>query len=115
MADKLIEIRNLVKAYQTGDGPFVALQNIHLDIFRGEFLGITGKSGAAATAAELGAAGGRPASSEACLRLPASWKNQFNAVFHVLRLVAPSLRAASRSRMNSRAEATVARCLLVLQ
>ena len=45
----LIEIRNLVKAYQTGDGPFVALQDVNLDICRGEFLGITGKSGAGKT------------------------------------------------------------------
>ncbi|GAB4579896.1 MAG: hypothetical protein Fur0022_26350 [Anaerolineales bacterium] len=45
----LFEIRNLVKAYQTGDGPFMALQNINLDIYRGEFLGITGKSGAGKT------------------------------------------------------------------
>ncbi|HUF39407.1 MAG TPA: ATP-binding cassette domain-containing protein, partial [Anaerolineales bacterium] len=40
---------SLVKAYRTGDGPFVALQDIDLDIRRGEFLGITGKSGAGKT------------------------------------------------------------------
>jgi putative ABC transport system ATP-binding protein len=45
----LIEIRNLTKAYQTGHGPFVALHDIHLEIYRGEFLGITGKSGAGKT------------------------------------------------------------------
>ena len=45
----LIEIRALVKAYRTGDGPFVALQDIDLEIRRGEFLGITGKSGAGKT------------------------------------------------------------------
>ncbi|HLF88627.1 MAG TPA: ATP-binding cassette domain-containing protein [Anaerolineales bacterium] len=49
MADKLIEIRNLVKAYETGDGPFVALHDVNLEIYRGEFLGITGKSGAGKT------------------------------------------------------------------
>ena len=45
----LIQLRNLTKAYQTGDGPFMALQDINLDIYRGEFLGITGKSGAGKT------------------------------------------------------------------
>ncbi|NUM48629.1 MAG: ATP-binding cassette domain-containing protein, partial [Anaerolineales bacterium] len=45
----LIEIRNLTKAYQTGDGPFVALHDINLEIYRGEFLGVTGKSGAGKT------------------------------------------------------------------
>ncbi|HUF38455.1 MAG TPA: ATP-binding cassette domain-containing protein, partial [Anaerolineales bacterium] len=49
LSTPLIEIRSLVKAYRTGDGPFVALQDIDLDIRRGEFLGITGKSGAGKT------------------------------------------------------------------
>ena len=45
----LIEVRSLTKAYRTGDGPFVALQDVSLEIHRGEFLGITGKSGAGKT------------------------------------------------------------------
>ena len=49
LSTPLIEIRTLVKAYRTGDGPFVALHDIDLDIRRGEFLGITGKSGAGKT------------------------------------------------------------------
>jgi ABC-type lipoprotein export system ATPase subunit len=42
-------MRDVVKAYATGDGPFVALKNINLDIYQGEWLGITGKSGAGKT------------------------------------------------------------------
>jgi ABC-type lipoprotein export system ATPase subunit len=45
----LIEIKELDKAYQTGDGPFQALTNVNLAIYPGEFLGITGKSGAGKT------------------------------------------------------------------
>ena len=45
----LIHIREVVKAYQTGDGPFIALNGINLDVYEGEFLGITGKSGAGKT------------------------------------------------------------------
>jgi ABC-type lipoprotein export system ATPase subunit len=39
----------VVKAYQTGEGPFIALDGINLDVYDGEFLGITGKSGAGKT------------------------------------------------------------------
>jgi len=42
-------MRDVVKAYDTGDGPFIALNGINLDVFEGEFLGITGKSGAGKT------------------------------------------------------------------
>jgi len=45
----LIEMRKVVKAYTTGDGPFIALEGVNLDILKGEFLGITGKSGAGKT------------------------------------------------------------------
>ena len=52
MAEKsntLLRLKNVVKTYKTGNEPFNALNNINLDIHRGEFLGITGKSGAGKT------------------------------------------------------------------
>jgi putative ABC transport system ATP-binding protein len=42
----IIQMRDVVKAYATGDSPFIALNEVNLDIKPGEFLGITGKSGA---------------------------------------------------------------------
>jgi len=45
----IIRIKNLGKSYHTGDGPFTALKDINIDIHRGEFLGIMGKSGAGKT------------------------------------------------------------------
>jgi ABC-type lipoprotein export system ATPase subunit len=45
----IIQMRDVVKTYATGDGPFIALNGISLDVFQGEFLGITGKSGAGKT------------------------------------------------------------------
>ncbi len=45
----IIQMRDVVKAYTTGDGPFIALDGVTLDVFEGEFLGITGKSGAGKT------------------------------------------------------------------
>jgi putative ABC transport system ATP-binding protein len=45
----IIQVNNLTKVYITGDEPFVALNEIELDIEAGEFLGITGKSGAGKT------------------------------------------------------------------
>ena len=42
-------MRDVVKSYATGDGPFIALDGITLDVCAGEFLGITGKSGAGKT------------------------------------------------------------------
>ncbi|MCX6081430.1 MAG: ATP-binding cassette domain-containing protein [Chloroflexi bacterium] len=45
----IMQVRNLVKAYETSDSPFVALNEVNLDIYPGEFLGITGKSGAGKT------------------------------------------------------------------
>jgi ABC-type lipoprotein export system ATPase subunit len=53
MSDKegrsIIQMRDVVKAYATGEGPFIALKDINLDVHQGEFLGITGKSGAGKT------------------------------------------------------------------
>jgi len=45
----LIQLRDVTKAYATGEGPFLALKDVNLDIQPGEFLGITGKSGAGKT------------------------------------------------------------------
>jgi len=45
----LIELKNVVKKYETGNGPFLALRGINLQVYPGEFLGITGKSGAGKT------------------------------------------------------------------
>ena len=42
----LIELRDVVKNYQSEAGIFPALKNVNLSIERGEFLGIIGKSGA---------------------------------------------------------------------
>ncbi len=42
----IIQMQDVVKTYDTGDVPFVALNNVSIDIKQGEFLGITGKSGA---------------------------------------------------------------------
>ena len=45
----IIQMQGVTKIYPTGDGPFVALNNVNLEIRQGEFLGITGKSGAGKT------------------------------------------------------------------
>ncbi len=45
----IIQLKDVQKAYSTGEGPFVALRDINLNIAQGEFLGITGKSGAGKT------------------------------------------------------------------
>ncbi len=45
----IIQMRAVAKAYATGEGPFLALQDVTLEIKPGEFLGITGKSGAGKT------------------------------------------------------------------
>jgi len=41
----LIEVRNLVKIYQTPAGDFTAIKGMDLDVRRGEFVAIIGKSG----------------------------------------------------------------------
>jgi len=45
----IIQMKDVHKAYATGDGFFAALKDINLEIAQGEFLGITGKSGAGKT------------------------------------------------------------------
>jgi ABC-type lipoprotein export system ATPase subunit len=45
----IIQLREVVKTYETGAEPFVALKDVSMDIQSGEFLGITGKSGAGKT------------------------------------------------------------------
>lgn len=45
----ILEMRQVVKNYQTGAGDFCALKGIDLDIYPGEFIGIIGKSGAGKT------------------------------------------------------------------
>ena len=42
----IIQMREVFKTYSTGDIPFIALNNVNIDVRQGEFLGITGKSGA---------------------------------------------------------------------
>jgi ABC-type antimicrobial peptide transport system, ATPase component len=41
----LIELRNVTKVFETAAGPFTALDNITLNVDRGEFVAIIGKSG----------------------------------------------------------------------
>ncbi len=48
-SEPIIQLRDLVKVYETGAGGFTAIKGINLDIHRGEFLGIIGKSGAGKT------------------------------------------------------------------
>lgn len=45
----IISLQDVVKEYRSGAVPFVALRGVNLDIFQGEFLGVTGKSGAGKT------------------------------------------------------------------
>lgn len=45
----LIHIRELTKDYKTPAGSFRALKSINLDVWRGEFMAISGKSGAGKT------------------------------------------------------------------
>jgi ABC-type lipoprotein export system ATPase subunit len=45
MEDHFIKLINVTKIYHQGDNPVVALDHIHLNISKGEFISITGKSG----------------------------------------------------------------------
>ena len=45
----LIELRNIVKAYETPAGDFLALKNINLIVDHGEFVAVNGKSGSGKT------------------------------------------------------------------
>jgi ABC-type lipoprotein export system ATPase subunit len=45
----VIQLQDVVKAYPTGEGQFIALDHVNMDVYQGEFLGITGKSGAGKT------------------------------------------------------------------
>lgn len=49
MSEIIMQLRDVSKVYSTGAGNFVALKDISLDVFKGEFLGIVGKSGAGKT------------------------------------------------------------------
>ncbi len=48
-AQALIELRSLVKVYDTGEVPFEALRAVDLDVHPGEFVGLIGKSGSGKT------------------------------------------------------------------
>ncbi len=48
-AAPLIRLKEVVKVFKTAAGPFTALKGIDLEVFPGEFLAITGKSGAGKT------------------------------------------------------------------
>jgi putative ABC transport system ATP-binding protein len=47
--EPLVQIKGLVKTYQTGAGPFDALRAIDLSIYPGDYVGVIGKSGAGKT------------------------------------------------------------------
>jgi len=49
MNDKLITLRNVGKAFPTGEGEFWALKEIDLEIRKGEYTGIVGPSGSGKT------------------------------------------------------------------
>lgn len=49
MSDTIFQLKNITKIYGTGAGDFTALKGITLDVKKGEFLGIIGKSGAGKT------------------------------------------------------------------
>lgn len=45
----IINLRQIVKTYETPSGPFTALQDINLGIHKGEFVAVVGKSGSGKT------------------------------------------------------------------
>jgi ABC-type lipoprotein export system ATPase subunit len=46
MPDRIFQLEDVIKTYETGAGGFTALKGINLEVRGGEFLGIVGKSGA---------------------------------------------------------------------
>ena len=48
-SEPIFRLRDVVKVYTTGAGGFTAIDGVTLDIHRGEFLGVIGKSGAGKT------------------------------------------------------------------
>ena len=45
MDDHFIQLIDVTKIYHPGDNPVLALDHIHLNISKGEFVAVTGKSG----------------------------------------------------------------------
>ena len=43
--NKLLEIKNITKKYNTEDGEINAIENINLDVYKNEFIAIVGSSG----------------------------------------------------------------------
>lgn len=48
-SDALIDLRGVVKVYDTGEVPFTALKGVDLSVRSGEFVGLVGKSGSGKT------------------------------------------------------------------
>ena len=53
MTDKLIEIKNLKTFFNTEAGVVKAVNNVSFDIYKGEVLGIVGKSGSGKSVTSL--------------------------------------------------------------
>lgn len=47
--EKVIEVQNLTKIYGTATSKTIALDNINLEVYKGEFVGIMGPSGSGKT------------------------------------------------------------------
>ena len=55
--DKLLSIKGLRVEFPTGDGPLIAVNNVDLDVSKGEVLGIVGESGSGKTVLGLSSIG----------------------------------------------------------
>ena len=53
MSDKIVEVKNLVVHYETDEGVVEAVNNVNLDIKKGEVLGLVGETGAGKTTIAL--------------------------------------------------------------